>query len=297
MGCSCGESVDSRGNMIIVCVRHDHRLHKQSRKFLLKPTRVGGADVAAATLGAGACSILPVFFGGTTPGVIISKTANNDTIIRGYMGNIFNAFAKKHNAKLNTSNINTSILPYYIRKSVVNGTFEISGAFPIFIQQPTINYSYPFLFYDWCVMLPIEPNIPIYKVFTLVFHWEAFVPTIVILISLSASLAAAFKFSGSSHRNIIMMKCDYLLNIDCFRGMLGQSISESPNASFSMKLIYSLIFLLGIMIVTSYNAFIQSFITEPPREPMISSFEDLKSSGLKVYVLKTEFDNLLKRIT
>ncbi|XP_055854501.1 uncharacterized protein LOC129918156 [Episyrphus balteatus] len=175
--------------------------------------------------------ILSILFGGAEPGVILSKNPKGDTIISGYMGNIFNAFVKKHNAKLNTSNVKTSLSPWEVHELVLNGTIEISAATDQFSE----------------------------------IHWKFF-------------------FTPG-----------LIFNIDCFRGMIGQGIFEAPKASYSKKIIYSLIFLLGILMVTTYDAFLQSFMTEPPKEKMIKSYDDLLSSGLKVYILRSETKFLFLR--
>ncbi|XP_055854425.1 uncharacterized protein LOC129918101 [Episyrphus balteatus] len=238
-------------------------------------------------------TFLPVVFGGAEPATIISENSSGDTIVGGYLGDFFKSFAKKHNARLNTSSAKTSVSSFNIHKRILNGTVEISGGSMILLQDSFKWFSYPYIVCDWGVMLPIEQSIPIYKVFAFVFHWEAFVLTIIVLISLSSSLAIAAKFTGSS-RNLVLR--DLFFNIDPFRGMLGQSISEEPRAPLSLKILYTLIFLFGIMIVTSYDAFLQSFMTEPPRGKMIKSFDDLKKSGLKIYADQGDIDELLNKI-
>ncbi|XP_055854421.1 uncharacterized protein LOC129918095 [Episyrphus balteatus] len=110
------------------------------------------------------CGIrLPVLFGGPEPGVIVSKNANGDTIFGGYMGQTIHSFAKKHNATLPNLTDKNLVTAYYIHDLVVNGTIEISGAFMIILRDSIQWFSYPYNQYDWGVMLPIEPEIPIYK--------------------------------------------------------------------------------------------------------------------------------------
>ncbi|XP_055855181.1 uncharacterized protein LOC129918588 [Episyrphus balteatus] len=233
---------------------------------------------------------LPILFGGPQPGVIISKNANGGTKIGGYAGNIFNTFAKRHNARLNTSYVNTSLSARDIFALVKYGKVEMSGVFPFGLSHPISFCSYPVINFDWCIMVPIEPKIPIYKVFVYVFEWKPFLLTIVVLILLSILVSKAAKFTGT-YQNFKIY--DYFFNIDFFRGILGQSFSETPNASGTTKIIYLLIFLLGIMIVTSYNAFLQSFMTELPRENIIKSYEELKSFNLKIYIYEMDFNVLL----
>ncbi|XP_055854459.1 uncharacterized protein LOC129918125 [Episyrphus balteatus] len=106
--------------------------------------------------------ILPVIFAEAHPGVIISK--NSNTIIGGHVGHIYTSFAKRHNAQLEISYGNSSISLKNIDNLVLDGKMEMSGSMLMFSQFPIEWFSYPFAAYDWGVMLPIEPKIPVYKV-------------------------------------------------------------------------------------------------------------------------------------
>ncbi|XP_055854502.1 uncharacterized protein LOC129918157 [Episyrphus balteatus] len=223
----------------------------------------------------------PILFGGSEPGVIISGNSK----FGGYLGHIISTLAKKHNARLDITNVNSSISPEKIYELVLKGIIEISGGKMMHSQAPIEWFSYPITVYDWGVMVPVEPKIPTYKVFTLIFHWEASVILIVIFLLLSLTLAASGKVSGSTSTFM-------LNNIVCFRGMLGQSFSQTSKASVSTKIIYTLLFLLGIMMVTSYDGFLQSLMTQPPREKVIKSFAELEPAGLKISVLESEIDIL-----
>ncbi|XP_055854409.1 uncharacterized protein LOC129918084 [Episyrphus balteatus] len=233
---------------------------------------------------------LPVLFGGVEPGVIIYKTSKGKEKIGGYVGHLFNSFARRHNARLNASSLTTSISSYAIHNLILNGTIEMSGG-TLSIKDDSIKwFSYPYTEFDWGVMLPIEPRIPIYKVFAFVIEWKTFISIILVWKLLSVLLETALKFSGR-YRNYSLR--NLFFNIDCFRGILGEPFSEAPNASFTTKLIYLLIFLLGMMILTSYEAFLKSFMTHPPRQSFIKSFDDLQLSGLKIYILQADIDGVL----
>ncbi|XP_055854445.1 uncharacterized protein LOC129918121 [Episyrphus balteatus] len=225
----------------------------------------------------------PVLFEPADSGIIIKVNSKGETIYGGLMGNIFSSLAKKINARLHKSNVNTSFLRK-THEGVMNGTIEMSGRSLVFSSDDIKWYTYPIVVFDWSVMLPVESNIPIYKVFAFVFNWDSFVITIMGLILLSLSLAASNRFSGSIF--------NFFFNIDCFRGMLGQGFTETPQASCSTKIIYSMIFVLGILMVTTYNAFLQSLMTTPPGEKVIKSFDDLQASGLKIYINIAEIKEL-----
>ncbi|XP_055854514.1 uncharacterized protein LOC129918166 [Episyrphus balteatus] len=223
---------------------------------------------------------LPVDCRGSKPAIIVSEDTNDEKIIGGFVGNIIKAFAKRHNAKLNTSNARDVITPISMYKLVLNGTVEIPCSDMLILQNSNIWFSYPFTQLAWGVIVPVEDHIPIYKIFAFIFYWKAFAVTVLVLILLSI-LTEVSAFRRGSQRAFVIR--DLFFNIDCFCGILGQTFSEEPNASFTTKIIYLLIFLLGIMIVTSYNAFLQSFMTEPPGGKIIKSFDDFKSFNLKIY--------------
>ncbi|XP_055855078.1 uncharacterized protein LOC129918511 [Episyrphus balteatus] len=234
-------------------------------------------------------SLLPILFGGSEPGVIISKYPNGNIKIGGFVGHMFHAFAKKHNARLSASRVNTSISEIGMHKLALNGIAEISGTAMSVVRDPIEWFSYPYTVYDWGLMVPAEPRIPIYKVFAVVFHWEAFILIIVIFLLLSITLEIAAFISVSQ---TFVVRRDFVFNIDCFRGTLGQPFFQPSRVSFPAKISYSLTFLLGIIIVTSYDAFLQSFITHPPREHMIRSVNDFESSETKIYAFQSDI-NLL----
>ncbi|XP_055854516.1 uncharacterized protein LOC129918167 [Episyrphus balteatus] len=225
------------------------------------------------------------------PALIVSENSNGEKVIGGFVGNMFKAFAKRHNAKLNTSNANSNTLWLDMHKCVLNGTVEITSTDSVFLQDSIKWFSYPFIQYDWGVMVPVEPSIPIYKMFAFVFHWKAFAITILVAILLSILTNLAAKIKGTHQA---CFKCDLFFNIDCFRGIIGQSFSEAPEASCTIKIIYLIIFLLAIMIVTLYDAFLQSFMTEPPKDKMITSFDDLQLSGLKICTTQSDIEIMWK---
>ncbi|XP_055854549.1 uncharacterized protein LOC129918186 [Episyrphus balteatus] len=240
---------------------------------------------------------LPIVFGGTSPGLIVSKTVdtNGKRKIGGFIWHVFHAFADRHNAKLNSSNISIEISPFNCHQLVLNGTYDISGADPNILQPPVQWATYPHTILIWGVILPIELTIPIYKVFAIVFNWETFLITIGLIILLSILLGMAASFSGSS-QNRPFFSFSFFFNIDFFHFLLGQSFTESPRASYTTKIIYSLVFFFGIMIVTLYDAFLQSLMTEPPKEHFIRTFDDLRTAGLQISSPKTYIDNYLRKL-
>ncbi|XP_055915310.1 uncharacterized protein LOC129948362 [Eupeodes corollae] len=228
---------------------------------------------------------LPVVFGENGNFLILFKNQEYENEIGGEHYNFFASLATTHSAILNNSNIKLSLSKDNVLKLIMNKTEEIS-AVNTFIQFPIESFSYPYVSQDLGIMLPIEPKIPKFKVFTRVIHWDVALILVAIVVILSAALEAPKCLSGQ-RRPVFL---NFLFNLNCFRGILGQSFTERPSSSCSHKIIYLLIFLLGIMLVTSYDAFLQALMTEPPRETFIESLQDLSRKNLKIYVRSTDVD-------
>ncbi|XP_055854510.1 uncharacterized protein LOC129918161 [Episyrphus balteatus] len=232
-------------------------------------------------------SILPVLFGGNEPGFILSQNKNGENKILGQYGHFFEALAKKHNAKLNTSNVILTKTPFEIYQLVLNGTVEMTSAAK-FRVNPVRMFTIPYEVNDWCIMLPVEPIIPIFEIYTIIFEWQTLVILIVELVLLSALLESATFLSG---RKTSLF--NYFFNDKCLRGLIGQSFSELPNTSLSLRLIYSLLFVLGMLMVTSYDAFLQTYRTTPPSEKILQTFDDVReSSRVKIRMLQVEMEAL-----
>ncbi|XP_055915253.1 uncharacterized protein LOC129948321 [Eupeodes corollae] len=234
-------------------------------------------------------SILPVLLAGPEPCLIVSQNEQGQTKIGGYFGHVFNAFAKKHNAILNTSLINLKLSSNQIIDLVVNKTIEISASatFPNIIK-PMDFFTYPCDYIDWCVMIPIEASIPVYKIFTFVWKWKALCITLIEVLVLSVMLHVAAHLSEKKSSLL-----NSLFN-DSLRGLLGQSFIERKNTSYTTKILYSVIFISGIMFVTSYDAFLQTFMTSQPTKNKLETFDDLLASNLKVLGLKIEIELLFE---
>ncbi|XP_055854513.1 uncharacterized protein LOC129918165 [Episyrphus balteatus] len=295
-------------------------------------------------------STLPVFFGGPEPALIVSKSKNGDTVIGGFVGHIFKYFAKKHNAKLNTSHIDTLFSINEMNTLVLNGTIEILGSQLAVLQEkidwsslsypyilmdwdalakkhnitllrstidfkhspdelielvrndsvdisaaivypdiPPDGWTYPLEYINWCLLLPIEPSIPRYDIFLVVFRLETVIATIVFVVLLSILLEVS-KLRAGKQTNLI----GFIVNDNCLRGALGQSFTEVRNAPLRIRFIYLQICLLGIIITTSYNSYLQTYVTSPPTIAKINTFDDLLKSGIKIYSYRTEFEDLIK---
>ncbi|KAI8040090.1 hypothetical protein M5D96_007518 [Drosophila gunungcola] len=67
-----------------------------------------------------------------------------------------------------------------------------------------------------------------------------------------------------------------LLNDKSLRGLLGQSFPFPSNASKHLRIIFCILCFASILITTMYEAYLQSFFTNPPPQPKIHSFRDIE---------------------
>ncbi|XP_055854449.1 uncharacterized protein LOC129918123 [Episyrphus balteatus] len=230
---------------------------------------------------------LPLLVGGPDNNMLVSKNKLGEIVLKGCVGHLFQAFLSKHNLKIKPSNISLHLPAQQILQLVLNQSIELSTA-ATYPAIPMDLYTYPFDLSDWCIMLPIEPRIPIFEVFMIIFHPKALIILIGIMTVLSALLESAITLTIGGKSSLL----NYFIKNSVFRGILGQSFAEEKKATITIKLIYLLICLLGLNIVTSYGAFLQTFITHPPSGKRIESFDDLLASKMKVYSLKAEVDRL-----
>ncbi|XP_055854440.1 uncharacterized protein LOC129918117 [Episyrphus balteatus] len=82
----------------------------------------------------------PVLFEAASSGVIITVNSRSETIFGGFMGNIFSSFAEKINARLDMSNVNSSLPPNSAHEGVINGTIEMANSEMMF--SPELNRCY-----------------------------------------------------------------------------------------------------------------------------------------------------------
>ncbi|XP_055904984.1 uncharacterized protein LOC129940619 [Eupeodes corollae] len=233
---------------------------------------------------------LPIFIGGPKHTMIVTRNKYGHTVLKGFLGHLFEALLTKHNATLNSSNFDLSLPSQVILKLVLNNTIEISAA-ATYPEIPMDSFTYPYDLVDWCIMLPVEARMSISKVFMIIFEGNTFIIIIGMMVIFSALLEWATTITSTRYNSLL----NYFFNDSIFRGILGQSFTEEKTkASITIKLIYLLVFLLGLNVITLYGAFLQTYSTHPPSEPRIQSFDDLLASKLKVYSLKQEVNRLVQ---
>ncbi|XP_046803874.1 uncharacterized protein LOC124419277 [Lucilia cuprina] len=212
--------------------------------------------------------------------------------ICGYVGNFVRYFAQGLNASL--------VLAYEVAKGVQifysdilkltrNHTLDIPASLTGPINGTDWSeFSYPFEIADWCVMLPVEPEISMADIFLAVLNPYFIINLLLLFICCTFLLLIVFK--RISIDNFRLHLSDILINDKAFRAILGQGFPfNNQNLDYFVVYVFILIFFTGLVVIILFDVFLGSFMTSPPKNPPIRSFADLEKSGIKLYISKSEY--------
>ncbi|XP_017128852.1 uncharacterized protein LOC108147075 [Drosophila elegans] len=237
---------------------------------------------------------MPVIIGGTSPRIIAYRNKKGQVVYLGTVGHFMTAFQQKYNVRfiqpLQAKNPLDFAPSIETVAAVRNETVEISMS----LTYPTIppyGFSYPYEQLNWCVMLPVEADVPPLEFYTKVFELAAFLLTLATLVIISCLLASTLRLHGYP-TNI----SEYLLHDSCLRGVLGQSFVEVFRAPTLVRGIYLEICVLGILITAWYNSYFSSYVTSAPKQPALRTYDDILASRLKVLAWKPEYAELFGRL-
>ncbi|KAH8290730.1 hypothetical protein KR054_005314 [Drosophila jambulina] len=208
--------------------------------------------------------------------------------LMGYLANVLNTYAEKVNAKVRIEN--ASILG--VKKASVLDTLrgaqeellDIGTALVSSLQIKNMDFvTYPYLLTGYCLMIPVPAKLPYNQVYSMIV--DPLVLSIIIVLFCMFSILIVYT-QNLSWRNLTL--ANVLLNDKSLRGLLGQSFPFPPNPSKHLKLIIFVLCFASVMITTMYDAYLQSYFTEPPSEPSIRSFRDIANFSFKVALSRLE---------
>ncbi|XP_030370348.1 uncharacterized protein LOC115620968 [Scaptodrosophila lebanonensis] len=234
---------------------------------------------------------LPVIIGGTVPRIIAYYNKKGRIVFKGTVGHFMNAFQQKYNCTfVEPLPVKPGAPSTDLTKAVLNGTVDISMG----ITYPTIpfyGFTYPYEILNWCLMLPVEPNIPAAQYYINVFELDAFLLTVGTMVVISTVLSATLLFFGYG-----VHIYEFFLHDSCLRGALGQSFSEVFHPPTLVRGIYIQICVLGILLTVWFNSYFSAYVTSMPKTAPYRTFDDVLESNLKVVAWKPEYDELLGRL-
>ncbi|KPU80581.1 uncharacterized protein Dana_GF27732 [Drosophila ananassae] len=237
---------------------------------------------------------LPVIIGGTAPR-IIPYYKKGRIVYDGTVGHFMMAFQQKYNCSFVQPLMAKNPLEFapsmQTVKAVRNNSVEMSMALTFPPVFPPFGFSYPYEQLNWCLMMPLEADVPPLEYYTRVFELAAFLLTLVILVIISCLLTITLRLHGYP-----IASTEFLLHDSCLRGVLGQSFVEVLRAPTLVRGIYLEICVLGILITAWYNSYFSSYVTTSPKQPEFQSYDDILASRMKVVAWKPEYAELFGRL-
>ncbi|KAH8401878.1 hypothetical protein KR009_008436 [Drosophila setifemur] len=221
------------------------------------------------------------------------KTA--ETKVIGYVANMVNCFAEKINATMviqeELQNLEGTIYYGNISKWAGEDLLDIGMSLDSTWDKVNFDtYTYPYVTCTYCFMIPMPKKMPYNEIYSKIVDF----PVVAIMFMLLFLLSLLWIYSQRmSWRGLSL--ADVLLNDSCVRGLLGQAFPFPTHSSKKLKLICFLLCFAGVMTTNMYEAFLQSFLTSPPPEPMIQTFGDVHRSRYKVAMSSAEMD-ILKHV-
>ncbi|XP_023164043.2 uncharacterized protein LOC111594811 isoform X2 [Drosophila hydei] len=231
--------------------------------------------------------------GGASPRIILYYDKHGEIVYKGTLGHFMEVFQQKYNCIITQpipAKPNDLLPSTELVAAVRNETVDISLAITFPERYDMLGYTYPYEQLNWCVMLPVEADIPRAEYYINVFDLEAFLLTLATMVVISMTLSVVLK-----HHGYTVQIYEYILHDNCLRGVLGQSFYQVHRASLLIRAIYMHICVLGILVTAWYNSYFSAYVTSIPKEAPFRSYDDILASKLKVAAWKSEYGELIAR--
>ncbi|KAH8277931.1 hypothetical protein KR018_010372 [Drosophila ironensis] len=216
--------------------------------------------------------------------MIYQNSQTNETKLIGYVANVLNHFADKVNATL--------ALQFYLSKSkkdVYYGNISkwanddlLDIGMSVDSTWQKLNFdtlTYPYMTCAYCFMIPLPQTLPYSEIYTRIVT-PAVLAVILLLFCIFSLLLIYSQHKSWSGFSLVYM----LLNDRCMRGFLGQPFPFPLHSSRQLKLMCFLLCFASLMTTTMYEAYLQSFMTSPPPEALLVTFNDVDHSRYKVAI-------------
>ncbi|XP_036336228.1 uncharacterized protein LOC118746487 [Rhagoletis pomonella] len=138
--------------------------------------------------------------------------------------------------------------------------------------------SYPVQLLDFCYMVPLPESVSINELFIGIVRLPMLFCIFVFIVIFAALLTHLTHLDKRKQINFINL----FLNDQSIRGMLSQSFVIAAKSSVKTKFVVFLLCYMSIITNTTYQAYLQSFLTYPPLLPMHHSYEDLEAAGMTI---------------
>ncbi|XP_016972397.1 uncharacterized protein LOC108039821 [Drosophila rhopaloa] len=215
---------------------------------------------------------------------------SGDMQMMGYVANLINNYAQKVNATLQLEVLNNKFIVREILKMVENEQLDIGTTLDISLRTAILETSsYPYILTSYCLMLQVPAKLPYNMVYAMIVDRLVLGIIFALFCLLSILLIYSKKMSWQD-----LNLANILLNDKSLRGLLGQSFPFPSNAGKHLRLIFCILCFASIMMTTMYEAYLQSFFTNPPSESKIHSFQDIGKYQPKIAMPSIEIEALIK---
>ncbi|XP_059217674.1 uncharacterized protein LOC131994804 [Stomoxys calcitrans] len=216
----------------------------------------------------------------------IIENADNKLTLGGHLGHFFEEFAKWHNATISLPgyNLDADSAPFQILELfLANGSYNMIMSLYLTNLGSDIVFSNIYDFEDWCVMVPTERFFPAYMFYGKIFSRRIALLIVSVVLILAVLIAVTYWLEGYSlHLKIVALK------VYVFNGVLGQSFQTDTRFTGVRSCLCLLAFLLGIIINTTYVAYLQTYNTEPPAEKALNTWDDIRASETQMALFEGE---------
>ncbi|KAH8259917.1 hypothetical protein KR038_004978, partial [Drosophila bunnanda] len=198
----------------------------------------------------------------------------------GYVANLITSFAQRVNATLELYKIHDSSNVREILLKVRTNKIDIGMTLEVYVREDSLDTaSYPYMQAPFCAMLQFPAKLPISQVYGMIVK-----PLVLgIFFVLFCILSVLWIYSRKKTWQDLSL-ANVLLNDVSLRGLLGQSFPFPSRPSKHLRLIFIILCFASVMLNTMYDAYLQSYFTNPPTEPLIRSFQDLTKYNKKLAI-------------
>ncbi|XP_016940288.3 uncharacterized protein [Drosophila suzukii] len=203
---------------------------------------------------------------------------------KGYVADLVNNFAQKVNATLQFGFLTQNHSLKEISRKVQHDELDIGITLETSLYSTNLDTaSYPYLLTSYCLMVPVPAKLPYNLVYSAIVDHLVLGIIFLLFCLLSTLLIYSQKMSWQE-----LSLANILLNDKSLRGLLGQSFPFPSNANKHLRLIFCILCFASILISTMYEAYLQSFFTDPPAGPHIRSFKEFGKFNQKIAITEIE---------
>ncbi|XP_017493731.1 PREDICTED: uncharacterized protein LOC108381845, partial [Rhagoletis zephyria] len=212
---------------------------------------------------------------------------DGSTILSGYYGRALTEYAYLLNSTIEQKPPSVDLIFADPIESVRRNTYiDIGQLAPIHSVEYNISVTDVFSYLDCCLMVPLEAPFPKSTFYYKIMH-KSFVFLFGISVALISIVWRCTARSQSQQRQEEQI-FEYFFNFSVLQGLLGMPFWTNRNISVLHKNICVFIWFTGILIGTTYNAFLQSYSVDAPIGAQVKTIDDILNRGVKVAVYTFE---------